>query len=131
MLTLSRLFISLAFLCANVVFADDAGLGVASGLSGEVENSAVTLPKQPVVNVPHGVRPVIILPPEEYQPHTLVVPLPNEKSPPVLLRRDSVEVLQQNQPAMPKSGIRQYDEYDQSEGQGEVVKTRPLVPVVY
>lgn len=131
MLALSKLFLLLGLSAAQAVLAADAdtGLGNASGLSGTVENNAVTLPKQPTVNIPNGVRPIIILPPEEYQPHTLVVPLANEKSPPVILRRDSMEVLQNNQPALPKNTIRQHRQAD--DGVGESVKTKPLAPVVY
>lgn len=131
MLALSKLFLLLGFFAVHAATADDAdtALGNASGLSGAVENNAVTLPKQPAVNVPNGVRPIIILPPEAYQPHTLVVPLANEKSPPVILRRDSTEVLQNNQPALPRSTIRQGNEVNK--GVGEHIKTKPLAPVVY
>lgn len=131
MLAVSKLLLLFGFLAAGVAMADDAdtALGNASGLSLGVENNAVTLPKQPTVNVPNGVRPIIILPPEEYQPHTLVVPLANEKSPPVILRRDSTEVLQNNQPALPRNSIRQHHEVD--DGVGESVKTKPLAPIVY
>ncbi|HEY3300890.1 MAG TPA: hypothetical protein VGJ90_08980 [Methylophilaceae bacterium] len=131
MLALSKLFLLLGFFAVNVALADDAdtALGNASGLSGTVENNAVTLPKQPAVNVPNGVRPIIILPPEEYQPHTLVVPLANEKSPPVILRRDSTETLQNNQPALPKNVIHQQN--GAGKEVGERIKTKPLAPVVY
>jgi hypothetical protein len=131
MLTLSKLFLLFCLCTVNDAMADDAdtALGNASGLSGAVENSAVTLPNQPTVNVPSGLRPIIILPPEAYQPHTLVVPLANEKSPPLILRRDSTEVLQNNQPALPKSTIRQNNGSD--EGVGERIKTKTLAPVVY
>ena len=131
MLSVSKLLLLFGFLAASAAMADDAdtALGNASGLSLGVENNAVTLPKQPTVNVPNGVRPIIILPPEEYQPHTLIVPLANEKSPPVILRRDSTEVLQNNQPALPRNTIRQHQEVD--DGVGESVKTKPLAPIVY
>lgn len=131
MLALSNLFVLFVLLCANLALADDTetALGNASGLYGEIENHAVTLPKQPTVNVPNGVRPIIVLPPQEYQPHTLVVPLANEKSPPVILRRDSTEVLQINQPALPKNTIQTPNEI--GGGAGERIKTKPLPPVVY
>lgn len=131
MLALSKLFLLISFFAVNAAMADDAdtALGNASGLSGTVDNSAVTLPKQPAVSVPNGVRPIIILPPEAYQPHTLVVPLANEKSPPVILRRDLTEVLQNNQPALPRNTIRQHNETE--DGTGERIKTKPLAPIVY
>lgn len=122
-LTISGLGLLLLALGAGAEDSD-AGLGYSSGLGGDVPNSAVVLPQAPAANVPRGVRPVIVLPPESLQPHTLVVPLPGEQAPPVILRRDSIEAVPVIQPPLPASKVA-------PAGTKPSTKTKPLAPVVY
>lgn len=110
------------------------GLGYSDGLSGDTPNNAVVLPQSPPVNVPNGVRPVIILPPESIQPHTLVVPLPGEEAPPVVLRRDSIQVVPNMQPALPSSKVpksKQSDPNSKSNSKNKTGNSKPLDPIVY
>jgi len=128
----------------NAVAADDGtALGSASGLNGDVDNGAVALPSGGGVNIPRGVRPVIVLPPESLQPQTLVVPLPSENSPPVILRRNSIEAVPSLHPVLPQSrtGIVPSNKYppppppnnggDQEKSNGSTIRTTPLDPIVY
>lgn len=112
---------------------DDSALGYSSALGGEVPNNAVTLPQSAPVNIPNGVRPVIVLPPESLQPHTLLAPLPNETTPPVVLRRNSVEALPGIHPAVPLSTIKNGKPApaQSDKGKGSTLKTTPLDPIVY
>lgn len=122
---------------------DDTALGSASGLNGEVDNGAVALPRAGGVNVPRGVRPLIVLPPESLQPHTLVVPLPSENSPPVILRRNSIEAVPSLHPVLPQSSVGNAPagkyppppapakDSSQEKSNGSTIKTTPLDPIVY
>lgn len=67
------------------------------------------------------VRPLVVLPPESLQGHTLVVPLPGEQVPPVILKRNSIETVPMVQPALPVTKA----------PKGETVINRPLPAVVY
>jgi len=140
------LFILMAGLVSLSAWADDdAGLGYSSGLSGDVPNTATVLPapsSQP--SVPNGVR--IYVPPRNLEPRTLVVPLPNEKSPAVIYRGDSVESvpslylpLPQNsvtKPAKPepkkKKGNKSKPEDIETEAPANpyILKTKPLEPII-
>jgi len=83
------LFILMACLVSLSAWADDdVGLGYSSGLSG---------------NVPNGVR--IYVPPKNLEPRTLVVPLPDEKSPAVIYRGDSVETVPSLYPPFPQNSV--------------------------
>src|SRR5450830_1530791 len=98
------LFILMAGLVCLSAWADDTGLGYSSGLSGDVPSTATVSPaptSQP--SVPNGVR--IYVPPKDMEPRTLVVPLPNEKSPAVIYRGDTVETLPHLYPPMPQSSV--------------------------
>jgi len=99
------LIISIACLVSLSASADDdTGLGYSSGLSGDVPNTATVLPapgSQP--SVPNGVR--IYVPPRNLEPRTLVVPLPNEKTPAVIYRGDSVETLPSLYPPLPQNSV--------------------------
>jgi len=112
---------------------DESALGYSSALGGDVPNNAVTLPQSAPVTIPNGVRPVIVLPPESLQPHTLLVPLPNETTPPVVLRRNSVEALPGIHPAVPLSTIKNGKPApaQSDKGKGSTIKTTPLDPIVY
>ena len=144
--SLLRLSASIACLLGtlNAMAADgDTGLGSASGLNGDVDNGAVALPSGGGVNIPRGVRPVIVLPPESLQPHTLVVPLPSENSPPVILRRNSIEAVPSLHPVLPQSttGTKPGNKYppppppknssSEEKSNGSTIRTTPLDPIVY
>jgi len=62
-------------------------------------------------------RPLIVLPPDALQGHTLVLPLPGEPPAAVILKRNSIETVPLTQPPLPKSG--------------NPSKKKPLDPVVY
>ena len=131
------------FVLNAVAAGDDTALGSASGLNGDVDNGAVALPSGGGVNIPRGVRPVIVLPPESLQPHTLVVPLPSENSPPVILRRNFIEAVPSLHPVLPQSttGTKPSNKYppppppnsggDQEKSNGSTIRTTPLDPIVY
>ncbi|MEZ0316837.1 MAG: hypothetical protein ACAH10_08070, partial [Methylophilaceae bacterium] len=112
---------------------DESALGYSSALGGDVPNNAVTLPQSAPVTIPNGVRPVIVLPPESLQPHTLLVPLPGETTPPVVLRRNSIEALPGIHPAVPQSTIKNGKPApgQPDKGKGSTIKTTPLDPIVY
>lgn len=142
-LRLSALTCGLLLVTLTYAADDDTALGSASGLNGDVDNGAVALPGSGSVNVPRGVRPIIVLPPESLQPHTLVVPLPSENSPPVILRRNSIEAMPSLQPVLPQSRIgnapaSKYPppppppkDSNKEKSNGSIIKTTPLDPIVY
>ncbi|HSH98733.1 MAG: hypothetical protein ACAH07_12040 [Methylophilaceae bacterium] len=142
------LFILMAGLVSLSALADDeAGLGYSSGLSGDVPNTATVLPppgSQP--RVPNGVR--IYVPPRNLEPRTLVVPLPNEKSPAVIYRGDSVETVPSLYPPLPQNSVgtdkpakpetkkkkgsksKAEDAETEAPANPYILKTKPLEPII-
>ncbi|BCM24169.1 hypothetical protein [Methyloradius palustris] len=137
------LFILMGCLVSLSAWADDdAGLGYSSGLSGDVPNTATVLPapgSRP--SVPNGVR--IYVPPKNLEPRTLVVPLPNEKSPVVIYRSDSVETVPSLYPPLPQNSVakpepkkkkgsklKAEDAETEAPANPYILKTKPLEPII-
>ena len=140
------LFILMAGLVSLSAWADDdTGLGYSSGLSGDVPNTATVLPapgSQP--SVPNGVR--IYVPPKNLEPRTLVVPLPNEKTPAVIYRGDSVETVPNLYPPLPQNSVTKPAKPETKKKKGSkskaedaeteapanpyILKTKPLEPII-
>ncbi len=142
------LFILMACLISLSAWADDdAGLGYSSGLSGDVPNTATVLPapgSQP--GVPNGVR--IYVPPKNLEPRTLVVPLPNEKTPALIYRGDSVEAVPSLYPPLPQNSVnsdkpakpetkkkkgsksKAEDVETEAPANPYILKTKPLEPII-
>jgi len=98
------LLASMALILAGQALAEESTLGAIPALSNSNNASsgvAVSPPTQ--LNTRSRLSPVIVLPPESVEPRTLVVPLPSEGGPPVVLRKNSIEVVPSLQPALPKS----------------------------
>ncbi|MCB5207782.1 hypothetical protein [Methylovorus mays] len=98
------LLASMALIPAGQALAEESTLGAIPALSNSNNASsgvAVSPPTQ--LNTRSRLSPVIVLPPESVEPRTLVVPLPSEGGPPVVLRKNSIEVVPSLQPALPKS----------------------------
>lgn len=141
------LIILIASFVSLTTWAEDAGLGYSSGLSGDVPNTAAVIPapgSRP--SVPNGVR--IYVPPKNLEPRTLVVPLPNEKAPAVIYRGDSVETvpslysplpqnsMNSNKPAKPEikkkkgSKLKAEDTETEAPANSFILKTQPLEPII-
>lgn len=118
------LLASMAFIPVGQSMAEESTLGAIPALSNSNNASsgvAVSPPAQ--LNTRSRLSPVIVLPPESLEPRTLVVPLPSEGGPPVVMRKNSIEVVPSLQPALPKSKA--------SPDAGNVTGNRkPLPPVV-
>lgn len=127
-LTLAAGLLFITSLVANADDTDNA-LGIAEGLSGESNNSATVLPKGASPSIPNGVRPVIVLPPESLEPHTLVVPLPGETAPPVVIKRNAIQAVPSLQPALPKN--KTPEQANAEKNSKATSKKKPLDPIVY
>ncbi|HWU35220.1 MAG TPA: hypothetical protein VN023_08310 [Methylovorus sp.] len=118
------LLLGMAIAQTTQVMAEESTLGAIPALSNSNNASsgvAVSPPAQ--MNTRSRLSPVIVLPPESVEPRTLVVPLPSEGGPPVVIRKNSVEVVPSLQPALPKSKA--------SPDAGNITGNRkPLPPVV-
>ncbi|OAM51557.1 hypothetical protein A7981_08735 [Methylovorus sp. MM2] len=101
------ILIAIVLLFSLIAQAEDENpLGSISGLSGNSTTSGVAVLPQNQINSRNRLSPVIVLPPESLESRTLVVPLPSEKSPPVVIRGNkSLETTPSLQPALPKSSI--------------------------
>lgn len=88
----------------------------------ESDNPAQIYPATPSAGqtrIQSQTRPLIVLPPDALQGHTMVLPLPGEPPAAVILKRDSVETVPLTQPPLPKSNI------------DNPQRKKPLDPVVY
>lgn len=98
------LLLSTVIAFASQAAAEDSTLGAIPALSNSNNASsgvAVSPPAQ--MNTRSRLSPVIVLPPESLEPRTLVVPLPSEGGPPVVIRKNNIEAVPSLQPALPKS----------------------------
>jgi hypothetical protein len=98
------LLLSMAITLASQALAEESALGAIPALSNSNNaSSGVGVMSPAQMNTGSRLSPVIVLPPESLEPRTLVVPLPSEGGPPVVLRKKSIEVVPSLQPALPKS----------------------------
>lgn len=110
-------------LSGSALAEDEGALGAIPALSGSnTTTSGVTvLPQNQLNQNSRRLSPVLVIPPESLESRTLVVPLPSEKSQPVVIRGNkALEATPSIQPAMPKS----------SAGNNNAAKSKPLDPVV-
>lgn len=99
------LLLSTVIAFASQAAAEESTLGAIPALSNSnnASSGVAVNPPPAQMNTRSRLSPVIVLPPESLEPRTLVVPLPSEGGPPVVIRKNNIEAVPSLQPALPKS----------------------------